>query len=142
MLEPQSNVLFAVLLVIFIAFAWWMVRTSHLAVRLLAGCLAFLPAMLFGVMAVNKYYGYYPTWGSALADLTNQGVRAPSRLPQANLDPGRGPDTLAGSNGYLQQAQRTGYTLRLNVTGPRTSHHPGGVRVPAAAVLPAGLQPV
>lgn len=120
MLEPQSNVLFAVLLVIFIAFAWWMVRTTHLAVRLLAGCLAFLPAMLFGVMAVNKYYGYYPTWGSALADLTNQGVRAPSRLPQANLDPGRGPDTLAGSNGYLQQAQRTGYTLRLNVTGPRT----------------------
>lgn len=76
--------------------------------------------MLFGVMAVNKYYGYYPTWGAALADLTNQGVRAPSRLPQTNLDPSRGPATLDGSNGYLQQAQRTGYTLRLSVTGPRT----------------------
>ena len=119
-LEPQSNVLFAVLLVIFIAFAWWMVTTRHLVIRILAGCLAFLPAMVFGVMAVNKYYGYYPTWGAALADLTNQGVRAPSRLPQTNLDPGRGPATLDGSNGYLQQAQRTGYTLRLSVTGPRT----------------------
>jgi enterochelin esterase-like enzyme len=119
-LEPQSNVLFAVLLVIFIAFAWWMVTTRHLAVRLVAGLLAFLPAMLFGVMAVNKYYGYYPTWSAAFADLTNQGVTAPSRLPQTNLASGRGPDTLAGSSGYLQQAQRTGYTLRLTVTGPRS----------------------
>jgi enterochelin esterase-like enzyme len=118
-LEPQSNALFAVLLVIFIAFAWWMVITRHLALRLVAGLLAFLPAMLFGVMAVNKYYGYYPTWSAALADLTNQGVKAPSRLP-SNLTPGRGPDTLAGSNSYLQQAQRTGYTLRLSVTGPRS----------------------
>ena len=119
-LEPQSNVLFFVLLVTFAALAWWMVRTRRLALRLLAGLLAFLPAMIFGVMAVNKYYGYYSTWGSAMADLTNQGVRAPSQLPKANLDPGRGPATLDGSRGYLQQAQRRGYTLRLNVTGPRT----------------------
>ncbi len=118
-LEPQSNVLFFLLAVTFIGFAWWMVTTRHLALRLLAGGLAFLPAMLFGVMAVNKYYGYYPTWSAALADLTNQGVRAPSRLP-ANLGPGRGPATLDGSNGYVQQAQRTGYTLRLTVTGPRS----------------------
>jgi enterochelin esterase-like enzyme len=96
-----------------------MVTTRHLALRLVAGLLAFLPAMLFGVMAVNKYYGYYPTWSSALADLANQGVKAPSRLP-SNLAPGQGPDTLAGTNSYLQQAQRTGYTLRLSVRGPRS----------------------
>jgi enterochelin esterase-like enzyme len=119
-LEPQSNVLFFLLLVMFVALAWWMVRTRLLAVRLLAGLLAFLPAMAFGVMAVNKYYGYYSTWGSAMADLTNQGVKAPSQLPKTNLDPGRGSATLDGSRAYLQQAQRWGYTLRLNVTGPRT----------------------
>jgi Putative esterase len=119
-LEPQSNVLFFLLLLMFVALAWWMVRTRRLAVRLLAGCLAFLPAMLFGVMAVNKYYGYYSTWSSAMADLTNQGVKAPSQLPNANLDPGRGPATLDGSRSYLQQAQRWGYTLRLNVTGRRS----------------------
>jgi hypothetical protein len=119
-LEPQSNVLFFLLLVMFAALAWWMVRTRRLAVRLLAGGLAFLPAMAFGVMAVNKYYGYYSTWSSAMADLTNQGVNAPSQLPRANLDPGRGPATLDGSRSYLQQAQRWGYTLRLNVTGPRS----------------------
>ena len=119
-LEPQSNVLFFLLLVMFAALAWWMVRTRRLALRLLAGGLAFLPAMAFGVMAVNKYYGYYSTWSSAMADLTNQGVKAPSQLPKTNLDPGRGPATLDGSRSYLQQAQRWGYTLRLNVTGPRT----------------------
>ncbi len=119
-LEPQSNVLFFLLLVLFVALAWWMVRTRLLAVRLLAGLLAFLPAMAFGVMAVNRYYGYYSTWSSAMADLTNQGVKAPSQLPKTNLDPGRGSATLDGSRAYLEQAQRWGYTLRLNVTGPRT----------------------
>jgi enterochelin esterase-like enzyme len=119
-LEPQSNVPLFLLLAMFVALAWWMVRTRRLAVRLLAGVLAFLPAMIFGVMAVNKYYGYYSTWSSAMADLTNQGVKAPSQLPKANLDPGRGPATLDGSRSYLQQAQRWGYTLRLNVTGPRS----------------------
>jgi hypothetical protein len=74
-LEPQSNVLFFLLMVMFVALAWWMVSTRRLAVRLLAGGLAFLPAMVFGVMAVNRYYGYYSTWSSALADLTNQGSR-------------------------------------------------------------------
>ena len=43
MLEPQSNVLFFVLVVIFIALAWWMVATKHLLFRLLAGGLAFPP---------------------------------------------------------------------------------------------------
>jgi enterochelin esterase-like enzyme len=119
-LEPQSNVLFFLLLVMFVALAWWMVRTRLLAVRLLAGLLAFLPAMAFGVMAVNRYYGYYPTWSSAMADLTNQGVKAPSQLPKTDLDPDRGSATLDGSRAYFQQAQRWGYTLRLNVTGPRT----------------------
>ena len=35
---------------------------------------AFLPAMAFGVLAVNKYYGYYQTWGAAINDFTNQGA--------------------------------------------------------------------
>jgi hypothetical protein len=36
-LEPQSNVLFVLLMVMFVALAWWMVSTRRLAVRLLAG---------------------------------------------------------------------------------------------------------
>ena len=121
MLEPQSNVLFFVLVVIFIALAWWMVATKHLVFRLLAGGLAFLPAMTFGVMAVNKYYGYYPTWSAAFADITGQGVNAPSHLPQTRLAAGRpGDATQRGSSAYLKSAQQSGYALRLNVTGPRS----------------------
>jgi len=120
-LEPQSNVLFFVLVVIFIALAWWMVATKHLVFRLLAGGLAFLPAMTFGVMAVNKYYGYYPTWSAAFADITGQGVNAPSHLPQTRLAAGRpGDATQRGSSAYLKSAQQSGYALRLNVTGPRS----------------------
>jgi enterochelin esterase-like enzyme len=120
-LEPQSNVLFFLLIVIFIALAWWMVATRHLLFRLLAGCLAFLPAMTFGVMAVNKYYGYYPTWSAAWADITNQGVNAPSRLPQTTLAAGRrrAANQDQGS-ATLNGLQQSGYTLRLNVTGPRS----------------------
>src|SRR5690348_16843530 len=49
------------------------VVTRQVAVRVLAAALAFVPAMLFGVAAVNKYYDYYQTWGSAAADLTVRG---------------------------------------------------------------------
>ena len=120
MLEPQSSVLFLILMVIFIGFTWWMVATKWLVFRLLAGCLAFLPAVAFGVLAVNKYYDYYPTWSAAVADFTNQGITAPSQVPLTKLAPGRGPATLDGSSAYLQEAQQIGYTLRLKVTGPRS----------------------
>ena len=121
MLQPQSNVLFFLLVVVFVALAWWMVATRHLVLRLLAGGLAFLPAMIFGVMAVNKYYGYYPTWSAAWADITNQGVSAPSQLPQARLAACRHRGaTPAGSGAYLNSARQGGYTLRLTVTGPRS----------------------
>ena len=142
MLEPQSNVLFFLLMVMFAALAWWMVRTRRLAVRLLAGCLAFLPAMIFGVMAVNKYYGYYSTWSSAMADLTNQGVKAPSQLPKTNLDPGRGRRHPRRQPRLPPAGAAVGVHAPAQRDRPAQSHHPRGVRVPAAAVLPAGLQPV
>jgi hypothetical protein len=97
-LEPQSSALFRILMVVVIVLAWWMVTTKHLVFRLLAGGLAFLPAMTFGVMAVNKYYGYYPTWSAAFADITGQGVSAPSHLPQTRLAPSRpGPPPRTGA---------------------------------------------
>jgi hypothetical protein len=55
--------------------------TRQPVLRLLAACLAFVPAMLFGVVAVNKYYGYYQTWHAALADLTNQGGATGNTAP-------------------------------------------------------------
>ena len=82
MLEPQSTVLFVLLILIFGALMWWTLATRQPALRLLAAGLAFLPAMMFGVAAVNKYYGYYQTWGAAVADLDSQ---ASNTAPQPHV---------------------------------------------------------
>ena len=88
MLEPQSTALFVLLVVIFGGLMWPTITARHTAFRVLAACLAFMPAMLFGVLAVNKYYGYYQTWGAVMADMTDQGVNAASRVPDITLASG------------------------------------------------------
>ena len=131
MLEPQSTGLFVLLIVVFGGLTWWMVVTRQPVFRLLAACLAFVPAMLFGVVAVNKYYGYYQTWGAALADLTGQGAATGNTAPPpgivtAGSTAGGGPaaggqlSTLTGSSTYLRLAQQQGYTVHLMVAGPRS----------------------
>ncbi len=120
MLEPQSTALFVLLVVFFGALIWAAIFARHTAVRVLAACLAFMPAMMFGVLAVNKYYGYYQTWDAVMADLTNQGVTAASRVPDLTLTSGAGSGTLDGSRVHLRLAQQRGYTVRLLVTGPRS----------------------
>jgi enterochelin esterase-like enzyme len=117
MLEPQSTALFVLLIVIFGALMWRVLAARRVAFRILAACLAFAPAMLFGVLAVNKYYGYYQTWGAVLADVTHQGVSAPSGVPDIKLTSGSQSGTLDGSHVSLMLAQQQGYTLRLMVTG-------------------------
>ncbi len=73
-LEPQSTGLFLLLMAAFGALLGCVAIARQTAVRVLAAALAFVPAMLFGVAAVNKYYDYYQTWGSAAADLTATGL--------------------------------------------------------------------
>ncbi len=131
MLAPQSTGLFVLLIVVFGGLTWWMVVTRQPVFRLLAACLAFVPAMLFGVVAVNKYYGYYQTWGAALADLTGQGAATGNTAPPpgivtAGSTAGGGPaaggqfSTLTGSSTYLRLAQQQGYTVHLMVAGARS----------------------
>jgi enterochelin esterase-like enzyme len=120
MLEPQSTALFVLLIVIFGVLMWRVLAARRLAFRLLAACLAFAPAMAFGVLAVNKYYGYYQTWGAMIADLTNQGVSAASQVPDVTFGSGSQPGTLDGSAGRLTLAQQQGDLLRLTVTGQRS----------------------
>jgi len=75
MVEPQGTVFFLILMVVFAVLLTWLVIAKHAVFRVLAACLAFIPAMLFGVAAVNRYYNYYQTWGSIVADFTNQAWR-------------------------------------------------------------------
>ncbi|MGH3396249.1 MAG: alpha/beta hydrolase [Streptosporangiaceae bacterium] len=113
MLEPQSTLFFVLLVVVFIGLLWWMLVTSHLVLRILAALLAFTSAMTFGIATVNKYYDYYPTWGSAWSDLTSQGVPATSVLITG------GPHTTSASLGHfdLAIARQYGLTLHLRIRG-------------------------
>jgi enterochelin esterase-like enzyme len=120
MLEPQGTLLFALLVLMFGGLMWWMLTTRHVVLRVTAACLAFVTAMLFGVLAVNRYYGYYQTWGSMFRDLGSQGVAAAAQVPGVKLASGSRPGTLNGSRSGLTLAQREGYLVRLVVTGQRS----------------------
>jgi enterochelin esterase-like enzyme len=126
MLEPQSTVLFVALVAAFGVLAWRLMVARRLVLRIGAACLAFLVAMAFGVMAVNRYFDYYQTWGAALADFGNAGPNGGLAVSDrtlvdaggsaaASLEPGLQPSQV-----YLGLAERQGYTLRLRVTGPRS----------------------
>ena len=106
MLEPQSTMVFALLIVMFGALVWRIMVGRRVVLRVTAACLAFVTAMVFGVLAVNRYYDYYQTWTAMMADLTQQGVGVASGVPEVKLESGVQPGTLDGSHGYLEQAQR------------------------------------
>ena len=119
MLEPQSTALFVLLMVLFGLLAWWMVKARQPVLRLLAACLAFLPAVMFGVVAVNKYYGYYQTWSAAIADFGGQGAVTGS--PMSTVNSGTQIAQLTKSQSDLRLAQQQGYTVRMTVAG-KLSH--------------------
>jgi enterochelin esterase-like enzyme len=117
MLEPQSTVLFVLLVVAFGALLWWMLTAKHLAVRILTAFLAFIPAMTFGIAVVNKYYDYYQTWSAAVADLTSQGAPA-TTVSSAGNSLTDGYSALSGHHIDTAIARQVGLTLRLTVRGP------------------------
>jgi enterochelin esterase-like enzyme len=123
MLEPQSTFLFVLLVLIFAALAYWLVVARRLAVRIVAACMAFVIAMFFGVLAVNRYFSYYQTWGAAIADLSNQGVNTgPQETGSSLLQSGATSEqALAHDPYYLQLAEQQGYTVRETVHG-KLSH--------------------
>jgi enterochelin esterase-like enzyme len=120
MLEPQSTLLFALLITAFAALMWWMVKSRHALVKVLAAAVAFSVATMFGIMTVNKYFGYYQTWGAAIADLSGSGSAA-VQVPDRSLLNGSWHRSLTRHTAFLELAERQGYTMRLAVAG--TSSH-------------------
>ena len=119
MLEPQSTFLFVLLVIAFGALMWWMIRTRGVLQRVVAAGIAFLLAVQFGIMAVNRYFDYYQTWGAAVADLTNSGpATGPTTVSDSNLFAGSWRKELAGHSIYTGLAMREGYTFHLAVAGP------------------------
>ncbi len=114
---PQSTAFFILMVAAFAGLAWWLAVAKKVAVRLLAALLAFVPAMLFGVAAVNKYYDYYQTWSAAFADLTNSGGQA-VELPDGAAASSATFSNVLGSSIDTPLAAHQGLTLRLTVPGP------------------------
>ncbi|HEY5360395.1 MAG TPA: alpha/beta hydrolase-fold protein [Streptosporangiaceae bacterium] len=119
--QPQSTEFFLILIAVFGALVWWLIVAKQLVFRVLAACLAFIPAMMFGVATVNKYYDYYQNWHAAISDLTNQGVQAAVNVPNAAAQPGVKFGTFLGQTIDTGLAAQQGFTLRLTVPG-QASH--------------------
>lgn len=119
-LEPQGIVFFLILMVVFTGLLAWLVIAKHIVFRVLAACLAFIPAMLFGVAAVNRYYDYYQTWGSIEADFTNQGVATLPQAPHLGGKGGNGISKLGLSPEARAEATETGYLFETVVKGKRS----------------------
>jgi hypothetical protein len=101
-LQPQGTVFFLLLLVAFGGLVTWLVLTKQVVFRVLAACLAFIPAMVFGIAAVNKYYDYYQSWGSLFSDLSGQAQSVPT-LSAASLGGGT-PASLKAALGNSNNA--------------------------------------
>jgi enterochelin esterase-like enzyme len=114
--EPQSTTFFLLLIVVFAGLMWWLVVARQLVFRVLAACLAFIPAMMFGVAAVNKYYDYYQNWNSAISDLTGSSAQT-AALPATDAKAGQKFGSYLGHAVDTALAAQDGYTFSLNVPG-------------------------
>jgi enterochelin esterase-like enzyme len=113
---------FLLLVIVFVGLMVWMIVTKQVVLRVLAAVLAFLPAMVFGIATVNKYYDYYQNWGPLFSDLSGQSAQSIPRVSAASLGRGTGKSVsslLATSTNSALDAQ-TGYLFRTVVTGPKS----------------------
>jgi enterochelin esterase-like enzyme len=120
-LEPQGTLFFLLLMVAFGGLLLWLVLTKQVVFRVLAACLAFIPAMVFGIAAVNKYYDYYQTWGALFADISGSTGSIP-HISAAALGPGADKSLrsqIAGTDPTLDA--KLGILFSTTITG-KTSH--------------------
>src|ERR1700759_1831185 len=105
-------------MVVFGGLLVWVALARQLVFRVLAACLAFLPAMVFGVAAVNKYYDYYQTWGGMINDLTSQGTGSIPKYAAAGT--GKQFDKNIGRVTSRAEDAQVGYLFQTSVTGLRS----------------------
>jgi enterochelin esterase-like enzyme len=120
-LGPQGTLFFLLLLAAFGGLITWLVMTSHVAFRVVAACLAFVPAMVFGIAVVNKYYDYYQTWDAVVSDLSGQSASVP-QLSAAGLGKGS-PSSMISSLGDSSNAgldAQYGLLFSTTITGHRS----------------------
>jgi enterochelin esterase-like enzyme len=114
--EPQGTGFFLLLMVAFAGLLVWVAVAKQVVFRVLAACLAFIPAMVFGVAAVNKFYDYYQTWGGAVSDLTGGGNTIP-KYAVAGAGSNKQFDKDIGRVTSSAEEAQVGYLFQTTVTG-------------------------
>ena len=117
MFGPQGTGFFLLLLVVFGGLLIWVALARQLVFRVFAGCLAFLPAMVFGVAAVNKFYDYYQTWGGMVNDLTGQGASSIPKYAAPGAGTNKQFDKNIGRVTSKAEDAQVGYLFQTSVTG-------------------------
>jgi enterochelin esterase-like enzyme len=118
--EPQGTGFFLLLIVVFGGLLIWVALARQLVFRVLAACLAFLPAMVFGVAAVNRFYDYYQTWGGMINDLTGQGASSIPKYAAAGAGTNKQFDKNIGRVTSQAEDAQVGYLFQTSVTGMRS----------------------
>ena len=121
MLEPQGTLFLIVLLLAFGGLITWVALAKRAVFRIIAACLAFIPAMVFGIFAVNKYYDYYQTWGALYSDLSGQTTSIP-HLTAAGLGKGTAGSlkSLIGTANDSQIDEQYGLLFSAIIAGRHT----------------------
>ena len=117
MFEPQGAGFFLLLMVVFGGLLVWVALAKQLVFRVLAACLAFLPAMVFGIASVNKFYDYYQTWGGMISDLTGQGPGSIPKYAAAGTGTSKQFDKNIGRVTSRAEDAQVGYLFQTSVTG-------------------------
>ena len=120
MFEPQGTGLFLLLMVVFAGLLVWVAVAKQVVFRVLAACLAFLPAMVFGVAAVNKFYDYYQTWGGMISDLTGGGNAIP-KYPAGGADSSKQFDKDIGRVTSTAEDAQVGYLFQTTIVASHLS---------------------
>ena len=120
MFGPQGTGFFLLLIVVFGGLLVWVALARQVVFRVFAACLAFIPAMVFGVAAVNKFYDYYQTWGGMINDLTSQSVSTLPKYAAAGLGSNKQFDKNIGRVTSLAEDAQVGYLFQTSVTGVRS----------------------
>jgi enterochelin esterase-like enzyme len=117
---PQGTGFFLLLIVVFGGLLVWVALARQIVFRVLAACLAFLPAMVFGVAAVNKFYDYYQTWGGMINDLTGQGAGSIPKYAAGGAGTNKQFDKSIGRVTSRAEDAQVGYLFQTSITGARS----------------------
>jgi enterochelin esterase-like enzyme len=117
---PEGAGFFLVLMVIFAALIVWVALAKQVVFRVLAACLAFVPAMAFGVASVNKFYDYYQTWGGMISDLTGQGASSIPKYAVAGAGSNKQFDKDIGRVTSTAEDAQVGYLFQTTIVGQRS----------------------